>query len=29
MHAKTGRLIGVGTGPGDPELLDAEGRARA
>jgi precorrin-2/cobalt-factor-2 C20-methyltransferase len=21
MHAKTGRLIGVGTGPGDPELL--------
>jgi len=21
LHAKTGRLIGVGTGPGDPELL--------
>ena len=21
MHAKSGRLIGVGTGPGDPDLL--------
>jgi precorrin-2/cobalt-factor-2 C20-methyltransferase len=21
IHARTGRLIGVGTGPGDPDLL--------